>query len=172
MRATSPDRSPALYAIESGNGSRITPGRRRIIHSFSACSNVSKIGMSWVPFQTCDRSAFGIISRIWSVSGSVQKKKREEKSKAARRKFIHTPANKIQTCFHQRAFGRASLSRLSGLDISSHLSLTNHPRGSQLIVHSVPCLSRKSRLSLGGIPIPNSCTRTPLHRDTRKCHIS
>lgn len=147
---------PAPAARELGNGSRATHGARERTPAVSACSSVSKIGMSPVPCPTRERRALGASSRIWTVSGSVHWKNNTPKRNPARRKFIVTPARRIATCCHHVARGKASLSRLSGSEKCSPLRRTNQPRGIQLMVQSVPFLSLKMRTSLGGIPIPNS----------------
>ena len=57
-------------------------------------------------------------------------------------------------------------------DGSSPLSLTNQPRGIAFNVYSVPDLSVRKVATLGGIPIPNSNTCTPVFFAAIKCHNS
>jgi hypothetical protein len=65
--------------------------------------------------------------------------------------------------FHILAFMRLSFAlNSSGTFGSSHLSLTNHPKGIQFKVYSVHDLSVHNLHALGGIPIPNSKTFTQL----------
>jgi hypothetical protein len=55
---------------------------------------------------------------------------------------------------------KLSFSRKSHQVGSSHLRRTNHPKGIQLSVYSVPLLSVNKETAFGGIPIPNSFTFT------------
>jgi hypothetical protein len=88
----------------------------------------------------------------------------------ANRKFINTHATIIINFFHIVAVIRLSFAlNSSGTLGSSHLSLTNQPRGIQFRVYSVPDLSVHNLHALGGIPIPNSKTFTQLFFAVMKC---
>gem|GEM_PF-5214195 len=81
----------------------------------------------------------------------------------ANTKFINTQAIIIISFFRMFAFMRLSFAlNSSGTLGSSHLSLTNHPKGIRFKVYSVHDLSVHNLHALGGIPIPNSSTFTQL----------
>ena len=76
------------------------------------------------------------------------------------------------TLFTNGVVVKLSLSKKSSEFGFSHFNLTNHPRGTQLSVKMVPCLTLVIVFALGGIPIPNSFTLTFDRLAVKKCHNS
>ncbi len=92
------------------------------------------------------------------------------KSTRAKIKFMLIPAIRINIFLQIFALIKLSLALKSdSIFGSSPLSLTNHHRGIRFKLYSVPDLSVRSLHTLGGIPIPNSNTFTPLFLATIKC---
>ena len=77
--------------------------------------------------------------------------------------FIVIPASKIIIFSRILALIKLSFAlNVAGSLGSSPLSLTNPHKGIRLSVYFVPDLSFQRVMTLGGIPIPNSSTFTPL----------
>ncbi len=74
-----------------------------------------------------------------------------------------TQAKRMTNFWKSPAVIKLSFARKSSLVGSSPLRRTNHPKGIQFAVRSVPLASVKRVLSFGGIPIPNSRTFTFAH---------
>jgi hypothetical protein len=88
-------------------------------------------------------------------------------------RFIPTPAISTSVFLPIFAFIKLSFALKSASSFgSSPLSLTNHPKGMRLSVYCVPDASVRSLHTLGGIPIPNSNTFTPLFFAVIKCQNS
>ena len=87
--------------------------------------------------------------------------------------FMLMPASRMIIFFQSFALMKLSLAlNVSGFSGSSPLSLTKPHNGMRLSVYFVPDLSFRSVITLGGIPMPNSSTFTPLFLAAIKWPIS
>ena len=88
-------------------------------------------------------------------------------------RFTTIPPRMIRSFFRNLVEMKLSLAwKVSDLEGSSPSSEQNHPRGIRLKVYSVPDLSFRKVQILGGIPIQNSFTFTPVFFAARKCPSS
>ena len=163
----SPDCNPIVEANDPDITSSIWTGRACVFPLMSQ----SVVSLSVLLIKKLVFVKLDIFSGM-IMSGFAPVANRYTKTRYANNALTVTPAMRMIIFLTMFAVMKLSGARNDGSCGFSPLSLTNPPSGIQLSVYCVPDLSCRSFLSLGGIPIPNSRTLTPLSLAAVKCPSS